>query len=499
MAFKKDEDFSRFVTMGARGSAAMLDRLEADHEHRPVELERYATANKIWARKIKRLRLPDLLCLDCGVRFEVKTKSKLEIRTSHSTVPGREWNAGLRDHDLFVFVPWRKKLEEPSPHHHFFRVADMRATFPYVKESNRKGVADGYELDITWPAKVPGPDSTVLELDPASRAVKTQHSSGRPYSYPLPGESPLHFYAEAGKELVGGEEFVLGCVAPAGDVSCEGETWDFRDDLESDSKLDRYVAIKAAGIDGDVGIIPTLTAIAETPDEDPRIQLEALGSIARLDPAAIPAVAAWTRKRVDGKGVDVELATEGVFVLSELAGKSAAAALSELAADREVDPETRSAAVWGLGAAGVDEPDRVLEFVADEDDQVALHAMAGIGSLSRKHRNRLREMLEQGSDRAAASAAAILETQGPDGLRILLEVAMREDRPGLWARSALGHSSELEVREAAPAPLPPAIEAALAPRWIEDESWMAGQRPLGPFELMRRQRERHLGDTARAA
>jgi len=72
MAFKQDEDFLRFITMGAAGSAAVSRHLREVHGHRTIELERYAMANKIWATKIKRLRLADLVCVACGRRIEAR-------------------------------------------------------------------------------------------------------------------------------------------------------------------------------------------------------------------------------------------------------------------------------------------------------------------------------------------------------------------------------------------------------------------------------------------
>ena len=105
MGFKEDADFARFVSMGAVGAAAVAFDLSEEHGHRMVELERYAMANKVWQTKVKRLRLPDLLCLRCGLRVEARAKSKLGIVLSHSDVPGREWDAGgMRDDDLFVFI-----------------------------------------------------------------------------------------------------------------------------------------------------------------------------------------------------------------------------------------------------------------------------------------------------------------------------------------------------------------------------------------------------------
>ena len=62
MGFKTDWSFLDKISMGAVGTEAVIEQLN-QMGHRVIELERYCTSNKIWATKIKRLRIPDLLCL----------------------------------------------------------------------------------------------------------------------------------------------------------------------------------------------------------------------------------------------------------------------------------------------------------------------------------------------------------------------------------------------------------------------------------------------------
>src|SRR5712692_4804511 len=116
--------------MGARGSAAVARYLTDNAGHRIVELGRYTMANKLWATKVKRLRLPDLMCLWCGVRLEVRSKSRLEIKVSDSSTPSREWDAGLRDDDLIAFIRCDSiegaTIAHPPPQ--CFTVAAMRQT-----------------------------------------------------------------------------------------------------------------------------------------------------------------------------------------------------------------------------------------------------------------------------------------------------------------------------------------------------------------------------------
>ena len=89
--------------MGAIGSRAVKDDLAA-HGHAIVELERGSLEAKIWKGvKRKRVRIPDLVCSDCGQRIEVRTKSETKLSMSHSpTIPERRWDYGMVGDDLIA-------------------------------------------------------------------------------------------------------------------------------------------------------------------------------------------------------------------------------------------------------------------------------------------------------------------------------------------------------------------------------------------------------------
>ena len=104
MGLKVDSSFLKFVTMGAMG-ARRVAQLMTDACLQPIELERYSSSNKIWQTKVKRLRLPDLLCLATGLRVEVRAKSDLTIKMSDTpTNADRRWNSGLAGGDMVAFV-----------------------------------------------------------------------------------------------------------------------------------------------------------------------------------------------------------------------------------------------------------------------------------------------------------------------------------------------------------------------------------------------------------
>src|SRR5258708_3065990 len=95
--------------MGALASQRVMDAMKAAGL-KPIELERYSCSNKIWMTKVKRLRLPDLLCVATGVRVEVRAKSDLAIRMSDALAnPKRRWFSGLNGDDLIAFVHCREE------------------------------------------------------------------------------------------------------------------------------------------------------------------------------------------------------------------------------------------------------------------------------------------------------------------------------------------------------------------------------------------------------
>jgi len=113
-SFKSDVSFLEKISMGATGTIAVFNDLRAQG-HTPIELERGSRSFKIWKDiKIKRIRVPDILCIDCGKCVECRTKTKLEISMSHSQAdPERGWDYGLDDNDLVAFVVCSQVGDEP--------------------------------------------------------------------------------------------------------------------------------------------------------------------------------------------------------------------------------------------------------------------------------------------------------------------------------------------------------------------------------------------------
>ena len=185
MGFKSDREFLRNVSIGAVGTrkiAAILRR----GGFRIIELERYCSSNKIWATKIKRLRVPDLLCLESGVRIECRAKADLKITMSHSVNNAdRAWDKGLRDNDIVAFIRcWpTDDTWKASDRAALFRVGDMRSTWHLAKQEPMKSASEGSEVRVTWPATVANRAGNVLSVSPDS--IRAQMMGGRQQSYRL--------------------------------------------------------------------------------------------------------------------------------------------------------------------------------------------------------------------------------------------------------------------------------------------------------------------------
>ena len=172
--FKSDDSFLRKLAVGAAGTNATINQLKA-MGFNPIELERGSTGFKIWKKiKIKRVRVPDILCLNTGMRFESRGKTKLEISMSHSlNDPKRAWDAGMRDDDLVSIVVFAQSdvspidLKQISPVH-FVGVKEMRQAFALgqVSITQPKGVEEGSEIRVMWTCAAANQRSDVTAVEP---------------------------------------------------------------------------------------------------------------------------------------------------------------------------------------------------------------------------------------------------------------------------------------------------------------------------------------------
>lgn len=156
--FKTDESFLEKISIGAIGTKRVYENLLSQH-HLPIELERGSMSYKIWKKiKIKRIRVPDILLVNCGVRVESRAKTNLEITMSHSqSDPNRGWDFGLKDTDYVALIGCQKNGDNPvdwlaDDFVQYISVRELReaVTRNEIIEIEAKGAQEGFEKRITW-------------------------------------------------------------------------------------------------------------------------------------------------------------------------------------------------------------------------------------------------------------------------------------------------------------------------------------------------------------
>lgn len=377
MNFKADWSFLEKISMGAISSREVVKMLN-DAGHSVIELERYSTSNKIWATKIKRLRLPDLICLKCGRRIESRAKSNLDVRMSdNENNPDRRWDAGLRDKDLIVFIRCRKEENGwiPATEANYFETLSLRNTVDKSKLGEPKSAGEGAERDRIWPTTIPKKNGKVLEITKGDDKlqIKVEYVDGKKYTYSIKNEKGYHVYCKEGDTFIANETMIAG--APTQKISMNTcmDSYDFLEDLKSDVKEVRYAGVKALGyLDRKKLYVDKLIELKDK-EQDYRIGLEIYSSLLRLGEDV------WDEFNDYAMAIEEEIYRfEYVLILSELSTLSKASKkLCSIAKDATLDSELRSAAAWGIEVK-IDSLSDLIEIAKEPDDNVASHAIAHI-------------------------------------------------------------------------------------------------------------------------
>lgn len=487
MGLKADSSFLQKLTMGATATRAAMEYLSR-LGFLPIELERYSTSNKIWSTKVKRLRLADLLCVRTGIRIEVRAKSDLQIKMSDSpTNPARRWDSGLREADLVALVACTAgETVSVRGAPLFFAVGDLRATVDLTKLGPPKSASEGAERDRTWPSIVPSNDGEVVEV--SADRLRVRMRSGRNQSYQLRGKVP---YVGRGDVFVGEASILAGVVprmvAPASLLS---RRWSPESDVVSADASDRYAAAKALAAHDLVSPSRAreLLERALNTEEEPRTALEIAGALARLGADSGFEHLALATRRVE-ENFPAYLRMEAVLILSELSDERAATVLDAVAGSADLKgDEIRQAAVWGLGRHGVQSYERLCRYISDEEDDVALHAIAALGGdVPRAVVDVLaRRLVEDTSDtRSCAAASEALRLIGSHAVVDAL-VALVGESASPWVLATLGR---IPSGVLSGAKLPTDVARAVEPIGLlsEPANWLVARTTATSFQFLLQQ------------
>lgn len=403
-SFKSDSSFFHKVALGAIGSR-VVQRDLAMRGHSMVELERGSLDSKIWKGvKRKRVRIPDLVCVECGQRVEVRTKSEPKLSMSHSpTVPERRWDYGMVGDDL-IAIPicvedgaadhaanthWTRGLLvadtsylsqrewirwRPEGVVNYFSVQAFRDTRP--DKTTIKGAEEGAETTLVWRSCFSPSEGSVVDISDANITVEGEGGVRK-----RKGRKNLRLTVGVG-DLVGLNQ-VLACnVKPSGamELRCGGGLGarGFAKMLASQHLPVRFAGVKLARLRKEASLRTEMSAIAADADEDIYVRLEAKAYLAAVHGTDLRELFA---KELSASDKADQL--EAVITIGEVGTEAAAVVLADILGDATKDYFLRSAAAYCLGR--IDSPisrNALIQAFTAQTHRVredALLALASVG------------------------------------------------------------------------------------------------------------------------
>jgi hypothetical protein len=435
-AFKTDESFLEKIAIGATGTRRTFEDL-GTQGHRPVELERGSMSFKIWkAIKVKRVRVPDILCLRCARRVESRAKTRMEISMSHSTSdPERGWDYGLEDSDMVALVHCGKTGPGPldwvaDPVVQYVTVRSLRKAWKakkVIKEAP-KGAQEGFETRATWPSAIAKAEGRVEEVD--SHAIKYRKVTyNRTVSIRL--RRQVEGKAVALKPLVTARATVkpnqvVASVAPVSErFPCQGgaTTEHYISWLRSSSLTDRYAGAKALSRCEADESTSALLERAQDAKEHIYVRVEAAAGLMRRGNSAGREFLATCLQ-----GEYLECRLEAAIVLGETPTRDGMQLLIETLRDDQQHPEIRAGAAWSLGELGAREalPWLIQSFSALQMP-VKIEAARALAKLARKHVAEVIQRLPRSVPEERPGIAWALSKASNFGVLQLLPALIDED------------------------------------------------------------------------
>ncbi len=502
LALKPDATFFRTITVGAIGARRVCTDL-GRYGHHFLELERGSLDTKLWKEvKRKRVRIPDLVCLRCGMRIESRAKTTAGLAMSHSlTDAERAWDFGLVDNDVLAFPICRPTQEliwgngrlgnEASYWHQrnwvrwradtwvsYFRVQSFRAT-PYNR-SARKGVTEGSEVTLMWDAVFSPRAGTVMEVN-GRRVSVVRATDGHRHTWKVPMDQNI---LVAAGESVAVDQLLSATVVPisGNDLRCPAElpTDHINQLLTSRERTQRFTGVKLARLRRDARYNGEIRSLADDAEEDVYIRLEALTYL-----VSVRAESATSLFEPFLSDTDDQRKLEAVIALGEAGTAESLDLLSAILVNQQRPYFMRSAAAWCLSQSHSDAAaQKLIRAFADVDPNVREEALEGIVLLGGPAIPFLLAGLDELDPTLAAGCAEALRQQAPlppDALTALTE-NVRARRASPWTVWLLGNLPRDEVvaslvglEETAPE-----LHYALTLLWSFVDSWIARRWELCP-------------------
>lgn len=477
-SFKSDVSFLEKLALGAAGVQATIRRLK-ELGYEPIELERGSTGYKIWKKiKIKRIRVPDILCLKSGQRFESRGKTKLEISMSHSQKdPYRAWDVGMRSDDRVAIVLCKQTDDSPikweiaSPMH-FIKISDMRDAVSnrQIQISKPKGVEEGSEIRMIWPCAYAHEQAVVAEINEKNIKLQSEISGKFQRCLLLRKTSALQPQCKVG-DKVQANQIVASVVPidlnPIRDVDVNEEF--FINHLQSAALSERYAAAKALRFRGYKQAAADLEDRMLDKAEDIHVQLESAASLAAY---ANPSGWAFLSDCLNSEYLTVQLET--VIVLSEISDPQSEQMLIRVLTDANRNSEVRAGAAWALGEfATKHSATALIDTFNLTNNEIKIEAARALLKITPSQIEQIIAMMKAGDPAKREGIAWALARMGGFNPNVLLGNS-KDDNLRRWVSYILGYGKSrfLEAQIEEMARLDSEIHFAASVLWQLLASWI---------------------------
>ena len=457
LSTKPDASFFQKIAIGAVGTQAVCEDL-ATLGHDLRELERGALETKIWKDvKRKRVRIPDLICVNCGLRVESRAKRDAALAMSHSgTEAERAWDFGMVDTDLVAFPVCQPTAEAD------WSVGSLRENFSYWRERNlvkwraepwinyitvaefrtqthsgssTKGVTEGSETSIEWSARFSPRDGVVTAAVVSGAGSKLSIAKlqdgkpFRPHTWTIP--PGLKVLVQLNDPVARNQLFAAS-VSPRSreSLECPGglTTNGIALMLDSKERTVRFAGIKLARLRSDPFHVNAAEGLSNDNHEDVYVRLEAVSylvSVCGYDPETL------FRPHMDSTEESRRL--EAVIAVVEAGTDKCAELLAEVLADSGNPFYLRSAAAWGLGRIGGEfAVDRLTDAFSDVELRIREDALDALAQLGQPGASQLLASLDREPEVAAGAAEVLRRITPPQ--EVLTELVTRLfEAPGVWS------------------------------------------------------------------
>lgn len=450
-SFKSEESFLEKLAIGAMGTRQVISDL-LSQGHQAIELERGSTGFKIWKSiKIKRVRVPDILCVNTGIRVESRAKTSLVISMSHSTSEeARGWDYGLEDNDYTALVVCDRVGERPidwlaNSLVQYVPVSALRAAYNSnnVITEKPKGAEEGFESRLTWPAAVASGDGTVSSVS-ADRLQFKRATDNRTITLSCRKQGiQLRPLVQVGDQIR--KNKILASVvdvAEAIPLVTQVDSTYYLQKLSSSSLSDRYCAAKAFSYLPIKNHHDTLIQKLNDDAEHIYVRLEVAATLARVQS---PDGIKFIRKVLSDSYLEHRL--EAVIILGEIKTDEACLLLQEVLKDESQDPEIRGGAAWSLGEMNNTAciPDLIKAFLAVHTT-IQIEAARALAKLCEENTPQILEEFPTASEQERSGIAWALSKRGKWNLDdILSHTPLKNYDAKHWAAYILGSNDESRI------------------------------------------------------